>query len=216
MAKAKKETAPKKSSNQKKRLRKATTRSTAGPGYQFEDLVAAWLMVKMLRGEVIPGISVPGNKLQMQTSALGWEIDDLLVYGEPSIDGEVARLAISCKSNVQVTAAGLPATFVSTAWKQWQKPALMDHHRDVIALVPRDRHTGFAAVWADIKSWCADSDVDFALAKINETNYQDWDGAPIKHRHCSISTFIEQTQPSLTRRQQAPREVVVGIPRKGH
>jgi hypothetical protein len=72
----------------------------------------------------------------MQTSSLGWEIDDLLVYGVPSIDGEVARLAISCKSNVQVTAAGLPATFVTAAWKQWREPAPMDHSRDVIALVP--------------------------------------------------------------------------------
>ena len=73
MAKVKKKTAPKKFATQKKRRsRRATTRSTAGPGYQFEDLVAAWLMVKMLRGEVIPGINVPGNKLQMQTSSLGW------------------------------------------------------------------------------------------------------------------------------------------------
>ena len=75
MAKVKKKTAPKKSAIQKKRRsRRATTRSTAGPGYQFEDLVAAWLMVKMLRGEVIPGINVPGNKLQMQTSSLGIDV----------------------------------------------------------------------------------------------------------------------------------------------
>jgi hypothetical protein len=33
----------------------------------------------MLCGEAIPGINGPGERLQMQTKALGWEIDDLLV-----------------------------------------------------------------------------------------------------------------------------------------
>jgi len=51
----------------KARSNNATTRSTAGPGYEFEDLTAAWLMVKMLRGEAIPGINDLGENLQMQT-----------------------------------------------------------------------------------------------------------------------------------------------------
>ena len=124
-------------------------------------------MVKMLRGEAIPGINVLGDKLQMQTKALGWEIDDLLVSGRPSRGDEAARLSVSCKSNVQVSSAGLPAAFVAAAWMQWRKPAQMRRDRDSIALVTRDRHTAFAATWADIKTWCADSDIDSALAKIN-------------------------------------------------
>ena len=122
-----------------------------------------------VRGEVIPGINVLGDKLQMQASSLGWEIDDLLVHGEPTATGEVARLSISCKSNVQVTSAGLPAQFASKAWKQWRKPGLMDRKCDVIALVSRGGHAGFAATWTDIKTWCADSDINFTLAKINQT-----------------------------------------------
>jgi hypothetical protein len=43
----------------------------------------------------------------------------------------------------------------------------MDRGRDGLALITRDRHTGFAAIWSDIKAWCADSDTAFALAKIN-------------------------------------------------
>jgi hypothetical protein len=78
MAKAKKKNGAKKSATQKKRQSgRATTRSTAGPGYQFEDLVAAWLMVEMLRGEVIPGINVPGNKLQRQRRR----------HRDPSVEG---------------------------------------------------------------------------------------------------------------------------------
>jgi hypothetical protein len=124
-------------------------------------------MMKMLRGEAIPGINVLGDKLQTQTKALGWEIDDLLVSGGPSRGDETARLSVSCKSNVQVSAAGLPPAFVAAAWMQWRKPAQMRRDRDSIALVTRDRHPAFAATWADIKGWCADSDIGSALAKIN-------------------------------------------------
>jgi len=51
----------------------ATTRSTAGPGFAFEDQVAAWLLLKMLTGETIPGMDgCLGLRLQSQTSALEW------------------------------------------------------------------------------------------------------------------------------------------------
>jgi Novel STAND NTPase 1 len=159
--------ASKKAASKKARSNKATTRSTAGPGYQFEDLTAAWLMVKMLRGEAIPGVNALGDKLQMQTKALGWEIDDLLVSGHPANVAEAPRLSLSCKSNVQVSSAGLPAAFVAAAWTQWRKPNQMRRDLDGIALVTRDRHPRFSATWADIKTWCADSDIGSALAKIS-------------------------------------------------
>jgi len=92
------------------------------PGYKFEDLTAAWLIVKMLRGEVIPGINDLGEKLQMQTKALGWEIDDLLVSGHGTNGAAAPRLSVSCKNNVQVSSAGLPETFVVAARPQWRKP----------------------------------------------------------------------------------------------
>ena len=50
-----------------------TTRSTAGPGFAFEDQVAAWLLLKMLMGEALPGMeNSSGTQLQTQTSSLGW------------------------------------------------------------------------------------------------------------------------------------------------
>ena len=54
----------------------------------------------------------------MQTAAIGWLIDDLLVTSAFA-SGNQRRLAISCKSNVQVSAAGLPSDFVENAWKLW-------------------------------------------------------------------------------------------------
>src|ERR1700727_67230 len=122
---ARKKSRPKKAAPKKvapKKTRSATTRSTGGPGYQFEDLTAGWLILKMLRGEAIPGINVLGDKLQMQTKALGWEIDDLLVSGCPSRGDEAARLSVSCKSSIQVSSACLPAAFVAGGLVQWRKP----------------------------------------------------------------------------------------------
>jgi hypothetical protein len=54
-------------------------RSTSGAGFHFEDLIAAWQLVKALSGEQTPGVGGIGTQLQAQVSALGWRIDDLLL-----------------------------------------------------------------------------------------------------------------------------------------
>src|SRR5260221_5810938 len=61
------------------RRNSVSTRSTGGPGFDFEDRVAAWFLLRMLLGEPLPGIDGTGISLRMQTGALGWLIDDLLV-----------------------------------------------------------------------------------------------------------------------------------------
>ena len=160
---------PKRKTGRKKTS--ATTRSTAGPGFAFEDQVAAWLLLKMLLGEAVPGMeNSSGTRLQTQTSALGWLIDDLLVISgmEPS---ELRQLAISCKSNVQVTSSGLPRDFVLAAWQQWSTlttgPMRREHDR--LMLVTRGRHPGFQASWTDIKDWCTSTDPGLAIARIRRT-----------------------------------------------
>ena len=137
MAKHKRKTGRKKTAG--------TTRSTAGPGFAFEDQVAAWLLLKMLTGEALPGMqNSSGMRLQTQTSALDWFIDDLLVVSgmEPS---EQRQLAISCKSNVQVTSSGLPRDFVLAAWQQWSTSTRgpMRRDRDRLMLVTRG-HESFS------------------------------------------------------------------------
>jgi hypothetical protein len=101
----------------KKSVRPSTTRSTAGPGFDFEDQVAAWLLLKMLTGQPLPGVEGIGTQLQMQVESLGWIIDDILLTAMVSSDGP-RHLAISCKSNVQVTASGLPADFGTSATRR--------------------------------------------------------------------------------------------------
>jgi hypothetical protein len=141
----------------------ATTRSTAGTGFDFEDKVAAWLLLQMLSGAPLPGIKVRGERLRWQTKAIGYELDDLLVSGQGA--GEYERsLAISCKSNRQVSRNGLPKDFVQAAWRQRQSrvPAVT---RANVALASRGRVASFAEPWSDIKTWVA-APPDVALPRV--------------------------------------------------
>jgi len=167
---------PKKKKTEAKKLKKAkrrspaTTRSTAGPGFTFEDLVAASLLSQMLSGEALLGICAGGTQLQSQVSALGWHIDDLLVTAvrEP----KPQRIALSCKSNRQVSSAGLPADFVIRTWQQWEEEAKsgpMDCLSDHLALVTRGRHTKFDEAWSDIRNWCSGGKAVLAIARIRKT-----------------------------------------------
>lgn len=121
----------------------------------------------MLRGVVMPGIGTSGLELQWQTEALGWgQIDDLLVKCKGQ-DSNLRRLAISCKSNMQVSGSGLPSEFVNSAWKLWQKEGLFRKENDCMMLVQRGSNQKFFPVWADIKNWCAGGSAKSSIAKIN-------------------------------------------------
>jgi hypothetical protein len=143
-----------------------TTRQTAGTGFTFEDLTAGWLATKLLTGDALPGVGTEGATIQSQTGALDWQIDDLLVTAEA--DG--SRLALSCKSNMQVTANGLPADFVQRIWTQWRASnGPMRKATDMLALVTRGRHATFTPPWSDIVTWCSGADPALAIARIRET-----------------------------------------------
>lgn len=49
----------------------ATLRSTSGAGFEFEDLISAWQLVKALSGEQAPGIGGVVTQVQAQVSTLG-------------------------------------------------------------------------------------------------------------------------------------------------
>ncbi len=124
---------------------RATTRSTAGPGYDFEDRIAAWIMVGMLRGAPLPTASVYATEIRWQTRN---QIDDLAVLGQ---DAQGARhvFALSCKSSVQVTANGLPQDFVEAAWLHLRAHAAADGVCRAV-LMARDNHPPFNAPWAAV------------------------------------------------------------------
>jgi hypothetical protein len=155
-----------------KRKTPATLRSTGGAGFEFEDLISGWLMLKMLLGEPLPAIGGQGHISQAQVSPAGWRIDDLLVTGTE--DNRARRLAISAKGNVQVTRAGLPADFVKRAWEQWREPdAPMKRDDDALALVTRSGPIpGFDRHWKEIKDASLSPNPALGLARIRENTNQ--------------------------------------------
>ena len=154
----------------KKAVRPSTTRSTAGPGFDFEDQVAAWLLLKVLTGEPLPGIEGIGTRLQTQVEALGWAIDDILLTVTMAPDDK-RHLAISCKSNVQVTASRLPADFVTRCWKQWGQanPNPMQRGKDHLMLVTRGRNEAFMATWSYLKDAAPGADITLAVGRMTAT-----------------------------------------------
>lgn len=154
----------------KKAVRPSTTRSTAGPGFTFEDQVAAWLLLKMLTGQPLPGIEGVGTRLQMQVESLGWAIDDILLTTMESPDDQ-RHLAMSCKSNVQVTASRLPADFVTRCWKQWAQahPNPMQRGKDRLMLVTRGRNNAFMATWSELKDAAPGADIALAVNRMTAT-----------------------------------------------
>jgi hypothetical protein len=154
----------------KKKVRPSTTRSTAGPGFDFEDQVAAWLLLKVLTGQPLPGVEGIGARLQMQVEGLGWAIDDILLTTTVSVDDQ-RHLAISCKSNVQVTASDLPADFVTRCWQQWAKidATPMQRGKDCLMLVTRGRNNAFMATWSELKNAAEGADLALALGRMRAT-----------------------------------------------
>jgi ABC-type transport system involved in cytochrome c biogenesis ATPase subunit len=154
----------------KKSATVATTRSTAGPGFRFEDQVAAWLLLQALTGQELPGLKGKVARLQMQVHALGWELDDILFTTDAGPD-DIRYLAISCKSNEQVSAVGFPSDFIDRAWKQWDPvgPHPMRRDADCLMLATRQRHNAFQATWSEIKLAAADADPMLGLARIQAT-----------------------------------------------
>jgi len=149
----------------------ATLRSTSGAGFEFEDLISAWQLVKALSGEQEPGIGGVVTQVQAQVSTLGWRIDDLLLTAQTTT--ALRRLAISAKGNLQVTAAGLPADFVTRTWEQWRDPqGPFNRATDGLALATQGTHQVFDPVWREVKNACSGTDTALTMSRIRSNKRQ--------------------------------------------
>jgi len=91
----------------------APVRVTGGTGFNFEDKVAAFFLASMLAHShpCGPEIGTP-SQLEWQVPDTEPGLDDLLVTSSAATP---TRLAISIKSNRQVTQSGFPRAFVEAA-----------------------------------------------------------------------------------------------------
>jgi hypothetical protein len=119
--------------------RSASVKNTGGGGYDFEDEVAAGLLVAMLsRGFPLGADEGYPVQLDWQVKEGGWHLDDLLLRLKQA--EEEAACAISVKSNVQLNSNGFSGSFVQDAWDQWRGDSSnpFKHRHDYLGIaVPR-------------------------------------------------------------------------------
>jgi hypothetical protein len=143
----------------------------SGAGFEFEDLISAWQLVKALSGEQAPGIGRVVTQIQAQVSTLGWHIDDLLLTAQAA--GAPQRLATSAKGNLQVTASGLPADFVTRAWEQWRDlQGPFNRATDGLALVTLGTHHVFDPAWREVKNACSGTGTELTMSRIRSNTRQ--------------------------------------------
>jgi len=96
----------------------ATAEQTSGAGFLFEDKVNAYFLAKMLSGTfaINPDLGLV-EKVEYQVRALGWLFDDFLITLKK--DKTQHKVAVSSKSNRQITASGFPADVVRDMWDQF-------------------------------------------------------------------------------------------------
>jgi hypothetical protein len=111
----------------------ATLAQTTGIGYEFEDYVAAFLLTCFLKNEPPFSTELGGlTRLEFNERVRGWLLDDLVVTFQNG-----SHLALSIKSNDQISANRLPTSFVEDTWEQYLQDATnpFDAHKDYLGLI---------------------------------------------------------------------------------
>jgi hypothetical protein len=138
----------------------ASVKNTAGEGFSFEDRVAASFLVDMLRRAFPLGAEAGYlTRLDWQAKDLGWHIDDLVLELENSRQ-EIAKAAITVKSNSHLNSNGFSAPFVEDAWAQWRgepgKP--FNSTRDFLVLAVGSLAQTVKEAWQAIENQAALTD----------------------------------------------------------
>ncbi|MEO0449265.1 MAG: ATP-binding protein [Pseudomonadota bacterium] len=146
-----------------------TPRESAGIGFDYEDHIAAWLLLQILNGGRIFGLNGSPLQVRWQTRASGWEFDDLLITLRDS--DKTFHLAISCKLPKQFTSSGLTADARDSVLKQWQETqGPFDAKSDYFAIITDRYNESFASSWRDLKHWLSGDDSALALDRIKSSD----------------------------------------------
>lgn len=109
----------------------ASSKSTGGGGYSFEDAVGAWWLLHLLHGTA-PLTGRPGivRRVRFQARVDEFRLDDHV------LDCDDGRILVSARSAGQIRASTLPADFVNAAWHQVAVvgDARLDPCRDIAVL----------------------------------------------------------------------------------
>ncbi len=127
----------------------ATPKQTSGGGFTFEDKVTASYFLKMLARLAPLHMDVGKiHEVQFQGRVDGWLIDDL-VLSLSATTGISHKVAISVKSNVQITDKGFPSDFVTAIWEQLLHIGTdkFDSDADYLVLATAPLDVGTSRAW---------------------------------------------------------------------
>lgn len=131
--------------------RATPTRLSGGAGFGYEDKVAAYFLAEMLAGGEPLGSDFGSvAAVDFQAGDGGWLLDDLLITFEER--AECHRLAVSVKSNRQVTSNGFPPDFVQAVWSHWLgvSSQCFAKERDLLCLVTGRLADSVNDAWNDM------------------------------------------------------------------
>lgn len=174
----------------------ATPKQEGGGGYTFEDKVAATYLLRMLNG-MCP-LNVEAGQIEsvrFQKRVDGWFLDDLVLFLR-GIDGCRNVLAISLKSNEQITKNGFPADFTKTIWEQSLHIETQEFNidRDYLALATSPLDTAVKKGWDGLLTKAIDSDAMAFANRISTTKYSnDIERAIFCSLHCPDSVDSSKT-----------------------
>lgn len=97
----------------------ATSKQTGGGGFVFEDKASAWFISHFLADRSPFGHEMGKiKKIEYQVRPEGWLFDDLLLIMEDS-NATIHRVAISSKSNIQISTKGPNNELLRDIWNQY-------------------------------------------------------------------------------------------------
>ena len=124
---------------------------TGGEGFDFEDKVAAKLLLDLISGIRSFGAEFGAIvQLDWQSRDVRWLLDDLVVTGQGASGPDFA--AMSIKSYRQLTSRGFPQNFVQAAWEQWlhTESDAFREGRDLLCLCTGELAGSVETAWQDM------------------------------------------------------------------
>jgi len=140
---------------------------TGGRGYDFEDSVAAFFLLAMIAGDELWGQEYGYiSKVDWQTNADGWLFDDLFLTLTDRA-GVEHRVAVSIKSNAQITTNGFPQETKQRIWAQFlEGTPPFDVDRDLLLFAVGEISSGILSDWTDIQREVFSSDDERILNRL--------------------------------------------------
>lgn len=148
---------------------RATTspKATGGGGYTFEHKVGAYFLSCLLKQEQFDIDVQPPKRLDFQTGGKGWSVDDLLITDNSG------KLALSIRSNKQISANKFPEDFVSACWRLATGGDPFNIVVDYLGLVDPEMVPSARTAWQALSAWARSkepNDLKPALMRKGEAN----------------------------------------------